>query len=106
MITYGVKFLGQWYLYLRSVKDDWARAELTGAIFDYGARCKEPTTLPPQMIEYFNAVVRPELDRQHREQDRQRARERTQQRKAIKDTFTLLGGPRKGGRSNDKTQEC
>ena len=58
-------WLRKWDGFLRSIKDTAEFVTMFDAIALYGLEGKEPAGLSGRNLEYFNSVVRPDLDRQH-----------------------------------------
>jgi hypothetical protein len=65
-----IKILPEWITYAEQSKARAAakkqRYSVLLAIIEYGAVCREPEGLPEDELEWFNRVVRPEIDRQHK----------------------------------------
>ena len=53
----------QWVDFANMLRDE--NGKFIRAIVRYGLNEEETTELSPQALEYFNGVVRPDLDRQH-----------------------------------------
>ena len=57
------RFMGSWLDYSNTLHNDSGR--FLRAIVRYGLYEEEPDGLSPCALEFFNGIVRPELDRQH-----------------------------------------
>ncbi len=65
-INFGkFRFFGEWLDYIDRLSKE-AQPGLMYYIFAYGFHETEPDELTPEAQEYFNRVIRPELDRQHK----------------------------------------
>lgn len=57
----------EWYHYLKSISANPERLALAEAIADYGLNGTEPTQLCCEDLDYFNEVIRPDLDKQRKQ---------------------------------------
>lgn len=59
------RFLPEWLEYSESINDPKRELAFFDSISKYGCYEIEPTEIGGEDLDYFNAQVRPELDRQH-----------------------------------------
>lgn len=64
-------WLSEWTKYGEALKTIDEKAILFRSISQYGLEEIEPN-LPPELMQYFNAHIRPELDRQHAKTNRKK----------------------------------
>ena len=57
----------EWVRFSETIKDPDTKGLFFKSIMNYGLMCELPAELADEPLQYFNSVIMPELDRQHRQ---------------------------------------
>lgn len=76
-----------WVIYTESICNPQDEFLIHEAIARYGLYCEEPNITNPEHLKYFNDVIRPELDRQHRKMDKAIRRREARKQKRLQHTI-------------------
>lgn len=72
-----------WVEYADSICNIQEATSFYDSIATYGLYKYEPTITNPEHLKYFNDVIRPELDSQHRKMDKAKRRREAQKQKRL-----------------------
>ena len=75
------RWFGAWVEYADSICNDHDQYLMHEAIARYGLYKEEPTITNPEDLQYFNNVIRPNIDAQHRKMDKAKRRRETRKLK-------------------------